>query len=71
MDQIYASVGQWVLAGEPVGLMAESGEDKSPNATQSAKTITGDAPRLYVELRKGGEPIDPLPWLAAGLGKVS
>lgn len=71
MEQIYASVGQWVLAGEPVGLMTEDNEGGSKNATQSANIITGDAPKLYVELRKGGEPIDPLPWLAAGLGKVS
>lgn len=71
MNRIYASVGQWVLAGEPVGLMAENKKTGSESATQSALTITGNAPNLYVELRKGGEPIDPLPWLAAGLGKVS
>jgi murein hydrolase activator len=43
-----AAVGQWVLAGEPVGIMG------SPQ--------DGD-PKLYVELRRDGHPIDPAPWL--------
>jgi septal ring factor EnvC (AmiA/AmiB activator) len=43
-----AAVGQWVLAGEPVGMMG------SP---QDGNT------RLYVELRRDGHPIDPAPWL--------
>lgn len=28
-------------------------------------------PALYVELRRDGQPIDPLPWLAANKGKIS
>lgn len=31
----------------------------------------GDSPALYVELRRGGQPIDPLPWMAASKGKIS
>lgn len=30
-----------------------------------------DAPSLYVELRRDGQPIDPLPWLSAKKGKIS
>ncbi|GAA0600322.1 murein hydrolase activator EnvC family protein [Caenispirillum bisanense] len=30
-----------------------------------------DGPSLYVELRRDGQPIDPLPWLAANKGKIS
>lgn len=30
-----------------------------------------DSPSLYVELRRDGQPIDPLPWLAANKGKIS
>lgn len=48
-DRLQAGVGQWVLAGEPVGVMASSGDFR---------------PRLYLELRRSGQPIDPLPWLA-------
>lgn len=50
MARIDARVGQWLLAGEPVGEMGtlESGETK-----------------LYVELRHDGKPIDLAPWLVA------
>lgn len=49
LGRIDAAVGQTVLVGEPVGVMPASG--KGPI-------------RLYMELRRGGRPIDPLPWLA-------
>lgn len=55
IDQIEATVGQRVVAGEPVGVM-KSGD---PN------------PSLYLELRRQGQPINPLPWLVARDGKVS
>jgi murein hydrolase activator len=55
IDQIEATVGQRVVAGEPVGVM-KSGEPD---------------PSLYLELRRQGQPINPLPWLAARDGKVS
>lgn len=48
--------GQWLLAGEPVGIM-------------SAAT-SGDTPELYVELRRGGQPINPLKWIKTGSIKV-
>lgn len=49
-------VGQWLLAGEPVGRMAAA-ED-------------GGRPELYLELRHDGLPIDPGPWLAQRQGKT-
>ena len=55
IEQIEASVGQRVVAGEPVGVM------KSGDANAS----------LYLELRRQGQPINPLPWLVARDGKVS
>jgi septal ring factor EnvC (AmiA/AmiB activator) len=55
MARIDSTVGQRLLAGEPVGVMAES-EDK---------------PLLYVELRHNGQPVNPLPWLTARKTKVS
>jgi septal ring factor EnvC (AmiA/AmiB activator) len=54
LDQVDASVGQTVIAGEPVGTMRPEG-----------------APSLYLELRRQGQPINPLPWLAARDGKAS
>jgi septal ring factor EnvC (AmiA/AmiB activator) len=56
LSRVDAAAGQWVLAGEPVGAMGEQ--------------ATGD-PELYLELRRNGRPINPLPWLALHKGKVS
>ncbi len=59
MARIDAAVGQVVSTGEPVGQMpVESGG-------------RAERPVLYVELRRRGQPINPLPWLAAGNNKVS
>ena len=55
LDRIDGTVGDWVVAGEPVGAMT----------SQEPK------PRLYLELRHDGKPIDPLPWLATRDEKVS
>ncbi len=48
LGQIYGAPGQWVLTGEPVGVLEDDNADPAP---------------LYLELRQRGEAIDPLPWL--------
>ncbi|NVJ90372.1 MAG: peptidoglycan DD-metalloendopeptidase family protein [Methylocystaceae bacterium] len=48
MDRLDVSVGQWLLSGEPVGVMSSNG--------------SSDA-NLYFELRKNGAPINPSPWM--------
>jgi septal ring factor EnvC (AmiA/AmiB activator) len=48
MSVTYATAGQNVLAGEPVGAMPDTGQT---------------APELYLELRRGGNAVDPGPWL--------
>ncbi len=60
-SRIDGIVGQWILAGEPVGQMGNR---------ESKQGKTSD-PALYVELRRNGEPVNPLPWLAASERKVS
>ncbi|HUC67970.1 MAG TPA: peptidoglycan DD-metalloendopeptidase family protein [Stellaceae bacterium] len=55
LDRVEGTVGQWLVAGEPVGTMPR-GEEK---------------PHLYLELRHDGQPINPLPWLATHDEKVS
>jgi septal ring factor EnvC (AmiA/AmiB activator) len=50
VGRLDATVGQHVLAGEPLGTMAGTG-------------AAGEA-LMYMELRHDGAPIDPLPWLA-------
>ncbi|PTW62877.1 septal ring factor EnvC (AmiA/AmiB activator) [Breoghania corrubedonensis] len=59
MDKIDAELGQFVLAGEPIGSMG---------STQLASAATLDLgstrPVLYIEFRKDGSSIDPSPWWA-------
>lgn len=54
LDRLDAKTGQLVRAGEPVGAM--------PSWTPGQ---AGPRPTLYVELRRGDQPIDPTPWLKA------
>ncbi len=63
LERIDADVGQWVLSGEPVGIV---GDEQA--ITRAASS--GNGPTLYVELRRKGHPINPLPWLAASKNKV-
>jgi septal ring factor EnvC (AmiA/AmiB activator) len=56
LGRIDGTVGQSVVTGEPVGT-AGSAETGNPS--------------IYVELRRNGQPIDPLPWLAPRNEKVS
>ena len=63
LSQIDLQLGQFVLTGEPVGLMTA--------APKAAKANTqGNAPVLYIEFRKDNKPIDPESWWAAGPQKV-
>ena len=50
LAQIDCVVGQWLLAGEPVGSMGGSVIEQTA---------------LYVELRRNGQPINPLRWMMA------
>lgn len=59
MDRINVSLGQSVLAGEPVGTMG-----KARLASAVALADGNKEPELYVEFRKDGKPIDPAPWWA-------
>lgn len=56
MTKIDVEQGRQVIAGEPVGIMEESDSGQ---------------PILYVELRRDGQPINPLPWLAARKNEVN
>jgi septal ring factor EnvC (AmiA/AmiB activator) len=62
MSRIDVSLGQFVLAGEPIAVMGNS-----------ATPGQGDdrlRPVLYVEFRKDGRPIDSDPWWAEASEKV-
>ncbi len=51
-DRLDVRLGQGVVAGEPVGVMPSW----APGSTDRR-------PALYVELRHGGQPVNPAPWL--------
>jgi murein hydrolase activator len=57
MDRINVESGEFVLAGEPVGVM---GDGSARMATTAA--VGAARPVLYIELRKDGTAIDPGPW---------
>lgn len=65
MDRISVSLGQFVLAGEPVAVMGDPAKDNSTRASADQAQ-----PVLYVEFRKEGTPVDPAPWWSStALGK--
>ena len=73
LGRIDVSVGQVVAMGEPIAA-ANSPDTAGPTDASApadiySKGATG--PVLYVELRRHGQPINPLPWLATSNGKVS
>ncbi|HYC24748.1 MAG TPA: peptidoglycan DD-metalloendopeptidase family protein [Roseiarcus sp.] len=59
MDRISVSVGQFVLAGEPVAAMGDG-----TARTAIAAAIGAAQPVLYIEFRKDGMAVDPQPWWA-------
>jgi murein hydrolase activator len=65
MDRISVNVGQFVLIGEPVAVMAGAPGSQATAALASSP----DKPVLYVEFRKDGTPIDPSPWWATSKGE--
>lgn len=60
LSQIDVQLGQFVLAGEPIGTMSAAPKGK----------VQGNAPVLYVEFRKEGRSVDPEPWWVDGSKKV-
>jgi septal ring factor EnvC (AmiA/AmiB activator) len=59
MDRINVESGEFVLAGEPIGVMGDR------SVRMAATVVVGAArPVLYIELRKDGTAIDPGPWWA-------
>ncbi len=58
-DRVDVVTGQWVLAGEPVGIMPDTKQAEAK-----------DGPPLYIELRRDGQPVNPLTWITSGSIKV-
>lgn len=71
LDTLYGEVGEVIASGAPVGLMgspgsestdllATAGQDGAQDRDGTARTET-----IYLELRLGAKPVDPLEWFAA------
>lgn len=65
LDTVYGVVGEVVAAGAPVGLM---GGTVPGSAEFTTAATDGSGPRdtetLYLELRQGAAPVNPLDWFA-------
>jgi septal ring factor EnvC (AmiA/AmiB activator) len=61
MDRITVGLGQFVLAGEPLAVMAGS-----VAAASGANSPDIATPTLYIEFRKDGTPFDPASWWVPG-----
>ncbi|MEZ5798996.1 MAG: peptidoglycan DD-metalloendopeptidase family protein [Paracoccaceae bacterium] len=63
---VYGEVGEVIAAGAPLGLMggAEAKGDEFTTASEDGTGARGSE-TLYLELRLGAEPVDPMPWFAA------
>lgn len=66
LDIVYGEVGEVLAAGAPLGLMG-GGDPGVADFLASAKEGGGaqGTETLYMELRKGAEPVDPTEWFAA------
>jgi septal ring factor EnvC (AmiA/AmiB activator) len=58
MDRISVDLGQFVLTGEPIGVMGNGGPATAGLGASASQPV------LYVEFRKDGLPVDPSPWWA-------
>ncbi len=54
LERLDATLGQWLLTGEPVGAMGQETVD-----------LLGESQGLYLELRHNGRPINPQRWIAS------
>ena len=74
LDTVYGEVGDVIAAGAPVGLMGSTTAGNTdllaadrPGAQDGAELRDGTAgsETLYLELRLGAQPVDPMEWFAA------
>ena len=66
LDQVYGEIGQVVPAGSPLGLMggriSEIGDILSKSYSEGGTDFTET---LYIEVRQGSLPVDPLQWFTS------
>lgn len=71
LTQMDGIVGQVVLAGEPIGRMGSELATAERTVSSGATPTARGGGRLYIEFRRNGIPVDPVPWFSALREKVS
>ena len=56
LDSSDVAIGQFVLAGEPIGRLGKT------DAMPLWSGVASSDPSIYIELRRGAETLDPAPW---------
>ena len=69
LNELYAELGSFVLANEPVGNMQDTRIAISESVTGDLLDTGPSRPMLYMELRKDGVAIDPAPWWTTALNE--
>lgn len=67
LDRVYAETGSVVGANAPLGMMGGA-EGTDADLTQPQGPGAETPETLYLELRQGAEPVDPLEWFGQGQG---
>ncbi|WP_135449574.1 murein hydrolase activator EnvC family protein [Tabrizicola caldifontis] len=66
LEMLYGEVGEVVAAGAPLGLMGGTGTASEEFMTRAEDGSGGRGTEtLYMELRQGAAPVDPMPWFTA------
>ena len=66
MQTLYGEVGEVIAAGAPVGLMGGGDPGVQEFLVEAAQDGGArDTETLYLELRQGADPVDPMAWFAA------
>ena len=68
LNQVYGEVGEVVALGAPLGLMGGTEAASADFASLANDTGARETETLYVELRQGAEPVNPMAWFAATAG---
>ncbi len=65
LQEVYGDIGSVIPAGTAVGLMAGASTELDAFVTNAKQgTGAGLTETLYIEVREGGKPVDPVMWFA-------
>ena len=68
LEQVYGEVGEVIAQSAPLGLMGGSEPGLADFTTPKNEGGARETETLYLELRQGAEPVDPMAWFRATAG---